>query len=170
MSTSNNKSLIFIIAVLLLTNIAVLAYFLWLKKPEEKRVQGQKYGTTEMLQKEVGFSEEQLARYKQLKDKHWATIHPLFDEMRKAKDSLFRLLGDPRANDSVINNISDLIGKKQKALDLQTFTHFKEVRTLCTPEQQPKYDSMVLRVIRKMGKPNRRKEPAKEEKTNNAGK
>lgn len=30
-TTSRNKNLIFIIAVLLLTNIAVLAYFLWFK-------------------------------------------------------------------------------------------------------------------------------------------
>jgi Spy/CpxP family protein refolding chaperone len=168
MTTSRNRNLLFIIAALLLTNVAVLAYFLWIKKPEEKqRGSGPKNGgMTEMLQKEVGFNNEQVAQYKQLKDQQWATIRPMFDEMRKAKDSLFRLLSDPNVNDSIIYKTSDVIAQKQKALDLQTFNHFKKVRALCTPDQQSKYDSMVLRMFRKMGKPMRKNEQGKEEKTN----
>ena len=163
---SRNKNLIFIIAVLLLTNIAVLVYFLWLKKPEEpKRNSGHGSGLTEMLQQEVGFDENQIAQYKQLKEAQWKTIRPLFDEMRKAKDSLFRLMSDSTVSDSIINNAADVIGKKQRALDLQTFNHFKKVRTLCiTPEQQVKYDSAVLRMFRKMGKPARKGEADKGDK------
>ncbi len=163
-TTSRNKNLLFIIAALLLTNIAVLAYFLWIKQPEPKRGQN-KNGMSEMLQKEVGFSDEQVAQYKQLKEQQLTSIKPMFDEMRKAKDSLFRLLSDPNANDSVINKATDAIAQKQKILDLQTFNHFKKVRALCTPEQQPKYDSMVQRMFRKMGRPQARRNDAdKEEK------
>ena len=69
------------------------------------------------------------------------------------------------SSDSVINKASDVIAQKQKALDLQTFNHFKKVRALCTPEQQAKYDSMIQRMFRKMGKPIRRNEKEKDEKT-----
>lgn len=151
---SRNKNLIFIIAVLLLTNIAVLVYFLWLKKPGEPKRSERRNGLIEMLQEEVGFNESQVAQYKQLKEEQRKTIRPMFDEMRKAKDSLFRLLGDSSISDSIINKVADAIGEKQKTLDLQTFNHFKKVRELCvTPEQQEKYDSAVLRMFRKMGKP-----------------
>jgi hypothetical protein len=88
----------------------------------------------------------------------------MFDEMRKAKDSLFRLLSNPGVSDSIINKASDAIAQNQKALDLQTFNHFKKVRALCTPDQQSKYDSLVLRMFRKMGKPMRKNEQGKEEK------
>ena len=85
----------------------------------------------------------------------------MYDDMRKAKDSLFKLLSYPETNDTLLNKIADVIAQKQKALDLQTFNHFKKVRTLCTPEQQPKYDSMILRMFRKMGKTPRHSEPDK---------
>jgi periplasmic protein CpxP/Spy len=159
-STSRNKNLLFIIAVLILTNIAVLAYFLWMKpQPEPKRGGGpdKRNGMSDMLQKEVGFTDEQVAQYKLLKDQQKTTIMPMFDDMRKAKDGLFRLLSDSTVNDSIISKAANAIAEKQKVLDLQTFTHFKKVRALCTAEQQPKYDSMIVRMFRKMGKPQPRK-------------
>jgi Spy/CpxP family protein refolding chaperone len=164
---SRNRNLLFIIVALLLTNIAVLAYFLWIKQPE-KRDRSQdnrpKIDMVDRLRDSVGFNDEQVTQFKKLKDEHWATLKPMFDDMRKAKDSLFRLVSDPNANDSVIDKVSDVIAQKQKALDLQTFNHFKKVRALCRPEQQEKYDSLVQRMFRKMGKPMRRSDKEKDEK------
>lgn len=155
MSTPRNRNLLIIIGVLLLTNIAVLAYFLGQKKPGKPATShgdGHKSGVAEMLQKEVGFNDEQTAQYKLLKEKQRETIRPMFDDMRKAKDSLFRLLSYPETSDSLLSKVADAIAQKQRALDLQTYNHFKKVRELCTPGQQPKYDSMVLRMFRKMGR------------------
>jgi len=168
---SRNRNLIFIIAALLLTNIAVLVYFLWIKQPT---TEGGGHGRpridmADRLKDSVGFNDEQVAQFKKLKDEQWATIRPLFDEMRKAKDSLFKLISDPDVSDSVINKTSDVIAQKQKALDLQTFNHFKKVRALCTPDQQPKYDSLIQRMFRKMGRPVRHNEKEKEEKTSKTG-
>ncbi len=153
MSTTRNRNLLIIIGVLLLTNIAVLAYFLTPKKASgaAQSEQRDRSGVADQLQKEVGFNDEQLAQYKLLKEKQRQTLKPMFDDMRKAKDSLFRLLSF-EVSDSVMNNAANVIAQKQKALDLQTLTYFKQVRALCTPEQQPKYDSLILRMFKKMGK------------------
>jgi Na+-transporting NADH:ubiquinone oxidoreductase subunit NqrC len=163
-TTSTNRNLLVIIGVLLLTNIAVLVYFLWLKEPEKASANKDKNGMSEMLKKDVGFNDQQLAQYKQLKDSQSNTIRPMFDDMRKVKDSLFRLLGTPNVSDSLLNKAADAIAQKQKALELQTFNHFRKLRGLCTAEQQPKYDSMVVRMFRKMGKQPRRPGTDKEEK------
>lgn len=167
MSNPRNRNLLIIIGVLLLTNIAVLVYFLGEKKPAKSATshsEKNRPGIAEMLQKEVGFNDEQTAKYKQLKEKQKETIRPMYDDMRKTKDSLFRLLSYPETNDSLLNKMADAIAQKQKALDLQTFNHFKRVRALCTPEQQSKYDSMVLRMFRKMGKTTRHNESEKTDK------
>jgi periplasmic protein CpxP/Spy len=164
MSNPRNRNLLIIIGVLLLTNIGVLIYFLGQKersKPTGRPDEKDRPGITEMLQKEVGFTDEQTSKYKQLKEKQKETIRPMYDDMRKTKDSLFKLLSYPETNDSLLNKIADAIAQKQKALDLQTFNHFKRVRTLCTPEQQPKYDSMILRMFRKMGKTSKHGESEK---------
>ena len=155
-TTSSNRNLIFIIAALLLTNIAVLVYFLLLRHPDHGH-QGppsrSSNGISEKLKDSVGFNEQQIAEYQKLKDEQSASIKTMFDEMRKAKESLFKLLSDPNVSDSAIGRASDDIANKQKALDLQTFNHFKKVRALCTPDQLVKYDSLIQRMFRKMGRP-----------------
>ncbi|PZR29574.1 MAG: hypothetical protein DI535_02340 [Citrobacter freundii] len=161
MSRPGNKNLLIIIAVLLLTNIAVLGYFLWYKKPEAKQQQwgdgrGNNNGIQDLLQKEVGFSADQLAQYKQLKDKQRETIRPMYDEMRKAKDSLFRFLKDSSVTDSIIEKAANRIANQQRAIDLQTFHYFRKVRTLNTPEQLPKYDTLIQNMFSKMNRPPRR--------------
>jgi periplasmic protein CpxP/Spy len=164
MSSARYRNLLIIIGVLLLTNIAVLVYFLREKKgdkTEAANIKKEPSTVTEMLQKEVGFTEEQIARYKPMKEKQKEIIRPMYDDMRKTKDSLFRLLSYPETSDSVLNKMADVIAQKQKALDLQTFNYFKRVRTLCTAEQLSKYDSMILPMLRKMGKNPRHNEPAK---------
>ncbi len=163
-TTSTNRNLLVIIGVLLLTNIGVLVYFLWLKSPEKPSIQNRdnRNGISDMLKKEVGFNDVQLAKYKELKDAQWNSIRPMFDDMRKVKDSLFRLLSNPATNDSMLDNAGNAIAQKQKALDLQTFNHFKKVRAICTSEQLPKYDSVIIRMFSRMGKQPRRTD--KEEK------
>jgi periplasmic protein CpxP/Spy len=159
MSRAGNKNLLIIIAVLLLTNIGVLGYFLWYKKPAEKQVQHDgrnNNGIQDLLQREVGFTADQLAQYKQMKDKQRETIRPMYDEMRKAKDSLFRLLKDSTVSDSAVARAAEQIANRQKMLDLQTFTYFRKVRMLSTPEQLPKYDSLIQNMFSKMNRPPRR--------------
>ena len=165
-TTSRNKNLIFIIAVLLLTNIAVLGYFLWFKKPGQPRHQPNRALVfMQMLQKEVGFTDTQLEQYKQLKDQRREAARPMFDEMRKAKENLFKLVSDSTVSDSAIQATANIIAEQQKALDIETLNHFKKIRALCnTAEQQVKYDSAVLRMIRKMGKPIKKADTGKEEK------
>ena len=162
MSTSKNKSLISIIIILLLTNIGVLGYFLWFKKPPQKNDNNRQNWMMNALQKDVGFTAEQVAQYKQLNDDHWKRVKPMFEDMRKSKDSLFKLLSDESVNDSVINIKTEAIAQRQKAIDVQAFNNFKRIRALCsTPEQRVKYDSLIQRLMRKMGKP--RSEQKKEE-------
>lgn len=157
MSTPANRNLLIIIGVLLITNVAMLFYFLTDRKTAKPAGQNResRMGVAEMLQKEVGFTAEQIAKYKTLKEKQKETIRPMFDDMRKAKDSLFRLLSYPETSDSTVSRTADVIAQRQKALDLQTFSHFKRVRTLCEPEQHARYDSMVIRIFNKMARPQR---------------
>ena len=164
MSRARYRNLLIIIGALLVTNAAVLVYFLrGEKKPGKEQPERTRTTVTEMLQDEVGFNDEQTAKYKELKDKQREKIKPMYDNMRKAKDSLFRLLSYPDAPDSVLNKAADVIAQRQKELDIETLNHFKRVRTLCTTEQLPQYDSLVIRLLRRMGKPFRHGEGDKAE-------
>jgi hypothetical protein len=77
----------------------------------------------------------------------------MMEDIRKSKDSMFRLLGNEAFNDSLVNVLAGNIASKQQEIDVRAFAHFRRIRKLCTPDQLPKYDSLVLKMIKKMGKP-----------------
>ena len=153
MSISRNKSLIFIIAFLVLTNIAVLVYFLRPgKKDHDDDRKGGRNGLATALQNEVGFDDEQVARYRELREEQLKIMRPLMDDIRRSKDSMFRMLGNDAITDSVLDRMAQDIADKQKQMDIRAFNHFKRIRLICRPDQLARYDSVVVKMIRKMGK------------------
>ena len=148
----NNKVLLFIVAILLLANISMLFYFLWVREPGKKNTheERQKSPITEFLQKDIGFDTGQMAAFNATRQKHRQKMKPLFEDIKTAKVQFYGLLTNPVISDSALNSAASVIGEKQKMLDWQTFQNFKEIRTLCTPEQQARYDSLIVNEISKM--------------------
>ncbi|MEO8860835.1 MAG: hypothetical protein ABI358_05395 [Ginsengibacter sp.] len=150
-STTKNKSLISIIIFLLITNIAMLIFFLALNNPAQKNLSTRdQNGMSGMLQKEVGFSKDQLDKYQSLRKEDLDSIHSLFDGLRKTKMSFYSLIYSSNVSDSSVKNAANLAAEKQKSLDLKMFTHFKMVRNICTPEQLEKFDSTIKKVFIRM--------------------
>ncbi len=150
-STTKNKSLVSIIIFLLITNIAMLIFFLALNNPAQKNVHiRDQNGMSGMLQKEVGFSNDQLNKYQSLRKEQMDSIHSLFDGLRKSKLNFYSLIYSSNVADSSVKNAADLISKNQKILDLKMFNHFKMVRNICTPDQLEKFDSTIKKVFIRM--------------------
>ncbi|HSC37046.1 MAG TPA: periplasmic heavy metal sensor, partial [Chitinophagaceae bacterium] len=143
MTPARNKTLVAIIAVLLLSNITMLLYFVVWKeggKPghgDNKR----RSPMTEFLQKDIGFSPQQLATFDSLKQRHFAALRPLGEDLGRSRDSLY-LLAAKNPGDSVLQSAADAIGRRQSALELRLFENFLQIRHLCTPEQLPRFDSL----------------------------
>lgn len=150
----NNKILVFIIGVLLLSNVALLYFYLRkpcsLKEPPNKSMR--EY-LTERLRNEVGFNDSQIAKYQELSTKHKEAMKPLFNDIYMAKDSFYKMLSQPETPDSVLKADLDNIGARQEAIDQRIFRHFYMLRQVCTSEQQPKYDSVIQDVIKNIIKP-----------------
>jgi Spy/CpxP family protein refolding chaperone len=149
------KSLITIIIFLLITNIAMLVFFVMQGKPAERRQRNhESNGMYNSLKNDVGFSDAQLNQYKQLREEQMKKVHPMFDEVRAAKKDFYGLMNSTQISDSLVNADADSIAQKQKHLDLQMFGYFKNVRAICTDVQKPKFDSLMKKVVMRMiGRP-----------------
>lgn len=150
-SETKNKSLVSIIVFLLITNVAMLFFFIVLNKPAQKTSHEKApIGMSNLLQKDVGFSKGQLDNYLSLRKQQLDKVHPLFDDLRKAKMDFYTLIYTPQISDSAITNAAEAIAQKQKTLDLQMFNHFKTVRAICTPDQLQKFDTTIKKVLIRM--------------------
>lgn len=149
--TTKTKSLVTIIIFLLITNIAMLIFFILLDKPIDKRQRNHEtYGMYNSLQNEVGFSKDQLDKYQTLRKEQMGKVRPLFNEVRNAKKDFYGLIYSENISDSLINADADSISQKQKSLDMQMFGYFKNIRNICTPSQIQKFDSTLKKEVARM--------------------
>lgn len=165
MNGSRTKILLFLVGILLLANIVMLVFFVGKKSPEKPPASH--YGgrsrsevMRELLRDSVGFSQQQLAQFDQLRQTHRESVKQLFDEMRIAKLGFYKLTAP--ADSAALSTAAEAIAQKQKQLDLTFFKHFQDVRQLCTPDQTARYDSLVQKIVRRMvsgrGEPRQKKD------------
>ena len=144
------RSLTFIIAFLLVTNIVMLLFFI-LSKPctRTERPKDENLVAT-FLKNEIAFDDQQMDLYQKIKKNDFDKARPSFEALRFAKNSFYQNIHEDDVPDSVIKKSADIIGKRQIAVDMLMLRHFKNVRNLCTEQQRPKFDSLFKNVIAKI--------------------
>lgn len=139
---SKIKTLIGVIIFLLITNL-VLLYFIVFQKPEVAD-KARETSTTYLLQKEVGFTNEQLAKYKQLKEAHYKNVRPYFDSLKINKANFYRMLPND-IDEATLQTSSAKIADQENILNIELFKFYKSARTICTPKQFVLFDSLVVK-------------------------
>ncbi len=157
-SKSKTRTLLLIAAILLLANIALLVFCVWMREAPRRSLRGERSanGLSGFLQKDIGFGPDQMKQFDQLRRDHRNKMRPLFDSLRASKRRFYKLINDQIAGDSVMNSSLAAIGEKQQAIDREVLQHFKAIRNLCTTDQQARYDSLVQRFLGRMMGPSRR--------------
>lgn len=145
----NNKILMFAVVLLLLTNIGLVAFMVLGKGKHEHGKRTGNREPFEMMVKDVGMTEEQQKTYKDLKEKHFQNVRPLFDSIRAAKTAFYSLIKEAPVSDSMMNAFITRLSERQAALERLTFEHFRQVRGIFTAEQQPRYDSFLLKMMQR---------------------
>ena len=149
---NNNRWIKIAILLLLIANAATLV-LLWTNRPPAHDRPAREGGPFEFISKELGLNAEQKVAYANLRDEHRSAADKLQDSIRAAKDRFFGLLKNNQVDDSTLAICSHAIGEKETALDLLTFRHFRQLRKLCDPGQQQKFDAIIQDAIRNMKGP-----------------
>jgi len=154
-SRKTNPVLLLIVIILLITNILMLFMFVFTPEKERKHKNGgsSQEGISGVLRDSVGFTENQVAAYLQLRSTERPKFKEFYRDMRRIKDKFYNLPYSPE-NDSLSLALADSIGIIQKNIDLNMRNYFFKIREICTVEQIPAFDSTISKVIRRMiGKP-----------------
>lgn len=160
MINDQNKSKVFlvIIAILLITNIAMLIFFLQKKEaPKQANRPDRKTYISNFLKNEIGFNQAQLVQYDTLSKQQREKMNLFFETMRNKKNEQFKELVAGDFNDSVINRLAEKSASSQKAMEVNMLTHIKSIRQLCTPAQQPAFDSLFVKVFNRRSSEARKK-------------
>lgn len=148
MKNSTNKILVAAVVLLLIANIALVAFMVMGKDKGRDKRNG-KGDPSEMMAKELGMTEQQKKDHKTLKEEHFKNIKPYIDSFRAARTAFYALIKDSSVTDSTVNIYSQRLSERQSAIDKLNFFHFRKLRNLFTAEQQPRFDEFVQKMMQR---------------------
>ena len=139
-----------LIVVLVLINIVILSFFTLTRNHEGH---GHRGGGDlgDFISEELHFSPDQKKQFEEMKHQHHDSMMKLQETNKDLHDAFFEHLATPQ--DSSVSVLSDSIASLQKQMDMVTFNHFKEVRALCTPEQQARFDQIIDEALHRLHRP-----------------
>ena len=145
---SKNKILVIIIAVLLLINIGMVIFIL--KTPEKPSFHNDfKAAMPEFLQNDIGFTSQQMQQYDSLSGTYNKKFKTSMDELRSSRKQEFKQLANTGFNDSSIDTIALISTSNKKSLEINLLQYTKDIRKICTADQQAKFDTLLYKVLNK---------------------
>lgn len=154
---NRSKVYLLIIAILLVANIALLS-FLLMKKNNDKLHNKRPDRTamiSDFLKTEIGFDSVQLEQYDTLSARHKEKMKIILDSLHSSKDKQFKQLTTGNFSDSAMTAVAEQSATSQKIVELQMFTHLKNIRMLCKPGQLVTFDSLFAKILNRKGPDNR---------------
>ncbi len=146
--TTKNKLLTGLVVLLLLANAATITMF-WMGKA--KHPPPPKGSPQEFLVKELKLDAKQQEQLEVLVKEHRQSAEILRGKTREAKEFFFDLLKQQNVTDSAKQTAAKAVSSITEELDLLTLNHFQKVRSLCTTEQQQKFDEIIKEVTGMIG-------------------
>jgi len=147
-NTSNKPALIILIVILLITNLGMLWYFTRDAKEEVKPL-SRTERMAEMMRKELDFDSSQTQEYINLRNRRDSIMAPMNAELRQAKIDMINLLSTEGVTDSMLLVAAEKVAAKQVPIEVAFHHHFKRIQAICNQQQLKKYDSMLLRMVRR---------------------
>ena len=143
----NTQFLKIAVALLVLLNLGTLA-FIGLHRPGPR-------GPFMFIVQATGMDDEQQQVYAKLRDAHRAKVEGYQAQNSALHGRLFDLLAQHEAGDPLVQPLMDSIAAVKRQEEVLTYEHFKQVRNLCRPDQQPKFDAAIGEAIQSMAPPSR---------------
>lgn len=150
MNRINNKTLLLIIVVLLVSNLSLLGlYFFGGNQPQKKTGRTDR-SPVEFMVRELELNTEQSASFNTLWESTKEKNRPLYDSMRLRREELYSYLKTEPQPDSLIRLVTSRMAAIEQQLSLNNYEHFRQLRSFCDDRQQVKLDTLIHRMGKRM--------------------
>jgi Spy/CpxP family protein refolding chaperone len=150
-----NKFIGWIITILVVLNLLSLT-MVWMQReraiaPPQKESGSAPPGSVQLLQHEIGLSDEQVNKFQIMRSDHMEKTKIVNDELDRLKLQLVEEIFAPVIADNRVDSITARIGVLQTQVERMRYDHFKSLVQICTPEQKEKLQPILREVFGKKG-------------------
>lgn len=137
------------IVLLLILNVATIG---WVIRKTDT-VRGSRPNLEQFLTKRLALTPDQLEQYRQSRNQMRGRSKPHEDSLRTLRGALFNRIKQPAVSDEVLDRLLEQIARQNEQITRLRFRHWQQLRTLCTPEQQVRFDQVISRIERGINNP-----------------
>jgi len=139
----NKRNLIIAIVLLVIIN-AVSLTLLWKSRwsPQREVMESSRNTPEHYMKRRLGFSDEQLKTLHGLRQQHFEQIRPVENKLKQLRAGLFEAESDTLSAERFHSQL-DEIGRLQMIVDSLTYSHFRQVRSICTPDQAREFNRIL---------------------------
>jgi Spy/CpxP family protein refolding chaperone len=105
------------------------------------------------LEAELQLTQEQAQQFERLRQEHSQAAKALNDAGHQLKGTLLNEVFTDSPDLEKVKHLAEEIGKKQTELDLLLFQHLLALKSLCSPEQADRLQTLIHEVVPPPGKP-----------------
>lgn len=146
---NNPKLLRWVAFCLLISNVGLLGFFFF----QKKRISSE---TRQMIIERLHLDKQQIMEYDAAIKTHQVNWGQAEKNFRNAKKTLYQHL-NMNANQTITDSLLTNVGAAQIAIERIHFAHFVEIRKLCKPEQQARFQKLTKEITSLFNRPPKQK-------------
>jgi len=99
------------------------------------------------LEAELELSDAQQEQFRNFREEHFGRMEKADQQIHQYKKAMFQELVAPESNHSIVDSVTQQIGKWESTRQQYIFQHFQELKSVCNPKQQEKFGKVFQNVI-----------------------
>ncbi|MCL6268245.1 Spy/CpxP family protein refolding chaperone [Flagellimonas myxillae] len=135
--------LLIVFLVFLMVMNGVLLYLV-LDKPDRKP-----RPSRDFIIQELGLTDEQTVEFRNLEREHWHRMKQIDHQLRDLRHELFRNAQNEVFSEKERDSLVAVIGILNQKKDVEVFDHFRNIGSVCTPEQRIKLERILLKAMKR---------------------
>lgn len=145
---TQKKVLVRIVIFMAILNLFSIGIFFWMDREEQKTQppRPSSESVSIILQKELHLTETQSAQIKNLRQKFFEKEKALSASIRNERDSMNVAMFNKNTDEALIKALARKVAENEYEMELLRFEQSKELKTICTPQQLEKFESLVLEI------------------------
>lgn len=141
------KVLSVLVGVLILLNVVSLGYIWWGHSTRHEGGPREGRAPAGLVIKELQFDPKQQDEFEKLRNEHHTAMVTIGEQDRALHDELFRSLGRSSDTSAYADSLIHRIAMLRIENEQITYRHLAQVRQMCTPVQQQRFDAMIAEAM-----------------------
>jgi capsular polysaccharide biosynthesis protein len=147
---NQKKVLIRIIILLVLLNLISITFFVLKDKHHHEPLlfpKNEAYkDVSGVLKKELQLNDEQLNNFNSIRERFFEKEVILKQTIRNQKDSMNVEMFNKTTNENLVKSLAQKISENEYKMEMLRYAQAKELKAVCTPEQQERFQNFVIEI------------------------